>query len=336
MENLEKYELLKIYCGEIPEFIRKLAATNAIQRLKHVGMNCGCEYTGIHSKNMARKYSRFEHSVGVALIVWNFTNDMKQSVAGLFHDISTPSFAHVVDYMNGDHIRQESTEVLTTDFISDSNEIQQLLNEYSLKTEEVSDYHLFPIADNDSPKLSADRLEYTFGNFLQYCVTDIHDIERFYGNLAVGTNERSEEELIFTDKRIAEEFALYSMKCSHIYVSDSDRFAVQYLADLLKIALENGVVSVADLYTTEENVVEKLESSEITAHRWREHCGFKRVQNTSERVSDRYCVQVNAKRRYIDPYVRNVGRVAEFSGQYRTAVNEFLRMNFDGWLSIAE
>lgn len=334
MENLEKYELLKIYCSEIPEFIRKLAAANAIQRLKHVGMNCGCEYTDIHSKNMVRKYSRFEHSVGVALIVWNFTHDMKQSIAGLFHDISTPSFAHVVDYMNGDHVRQESTERLTANFIDGSKEIQRLLNEYSIKTEEVSDYHLFPIADNDSPQLSADRLEYTFGNFLQYCVTDTHDIERFYGNLTVGTNERSEEELIFTDKHIAEEFALYSMKCSHIYVSD--RFAVQYLADLLKFASENGVVSVADLYTTEENVVGKLESSEITASRWHEYRGIKRVQNTAECVSDRYCVQVNAKRRYIDPYVRNVGRVTEFSKQYLAAVNEFLSMSFDGWLSISE
>lgn len=334
MENAEKYEPLKFYCDEIPELVKKLAATSEMQRLKHVGMNCGCEYTALHSEDMTRKYTRFEHSVGVALIVWNFTHDLKQAVAGLFHDISTPSFAHVVDYMNGDHMTQESTEKPTYDFIDRSNEIQHLLKAYSLKTVDVSDYHLFPIADNNSPQLSADRLEYTFGNFLQYHVTDIRDIERFYSNLMVGINEHGEDELMFEDKAIAEEFALYTMKCSHIYVSDSDRFTMQYLADLLKFASENDIVSIADLYTTEENVVKKLAENEITAGKWRKYCNIARVNNTVKRVSNKYCVKVSAKRRYIDPFVFGIGRVTDFSEQYRAAVDEFLRISFDGWLSI--
>lgn len=336
MENFEKYKLLKIYCGEIPDFIKKFAATEAMRRLKHVGMNCGCEYTQVHKETIHSRYTRFEHSVGVALIIWNFTRDIKQSLAGLFHDISTPAFAHVVDYMNGDHMTQESTEASTADFINDSDEIQRLLSEYGLNTNDVSDYHIYPIADNDTPQLSADRLEYTFGNFLQYGVTDVEHIGQFYGNLTTGINERGEQELMFADKNIAEEFALYSMKCSHIYVSDEDRFTMQYLADLLKFAGDNGVVSIADLYTSEENVIEKLEQSAVTSSKWHEYCNIRRVQISSKCVSKRYCIQVNAKRRYIDPYVKNVGRVTQFSNQYRSAVDELLNISFDGWMSIDE
>ena len=365
MENFEDYELLKIYCGEIPDFIKKFAATDEMQRLKYVGMSCGCEYTAVHRETICHRdtlnkgkavdstprksvtercvnrliqrfhrYTRFEHSVGVALIIWNFTRDVKQSLAGLFHDISTPAFAHVVDYMNGDHMTQESTEASTADFIDSSEEIQRLLREYGLNTPDVSDYHLYPIADNETPQLSADRLEYTFGNFLQYGVTDIEHIERFYHNLTVGINEHGEQELMFADKNIAEEFALYSMKCSHVYVSDEDRFTMQYLADLLKLAADKGVVSVEDLYTSEENVIEKLEQSEVTSAKWREYCGIRSVKISSAPISDGYCTRVNAKRRYIDPYVKNIGRVTAFSELYSFAVDEFFLISFDCWMSI--
>ena len=336
MKNFENYELLKIYCGEIPDFIKKFAAAEEMQRLKYVGMNCGCEYTEVHKETIFHRYTRFEHSVGVALIIWNFTRDIKQSIAGLFHDISTPAFAHVVDYMNGDHMTQESTEASTYDFIEGSEDIQQLLKEYGLTTPDVGDYHLYPIADNETPQLSADRLEYTFGNFLQYGVTDVKNIERFYHNLTVGINEHGEQELMFADKNIAEEFALCSMKCSHIYVSDEDRFTIQYLADLLKLAADNDVVSVEDLYTSEENVIEKLEKSDVTSEKWREYCGIRRVKISSVPAESGYCTRVNAKRRYIDPFVENVGRVTAFSKQYHAAVDEFFLISFDGWISINE
>ncbi len=336
MENFEKYELLNIYCGEIPEFIRKFAAAREMQRLKYVGMNCGCEYTQVHKDTICHRYTRFEHSVGVALIIWNFTRDIKQSLAGLFHDISTPAFAHVVDYMNGDHMTQESTEASTTDFIEGSAEIQRLLGEYGLHTAEVSDYHVYPIADNDTPQLSADRLEYTFGNFLQYGVTDVANIARFYRDLTVGINERGEQELMFADKNIAEEFAFCTMKCSHVYVSNEDRFTMQYLADLLKFAAESGVVSIKDLYTSEENVIEKLEQSQVTLAKWREYCGIRRVKVSPTPAADRYCTRVNAKRRYIDPFVENIGRVTEFSEKYRADVEKFFSISFDGWMSISE
>lgn len=34
-----------LYHPEIPEFLRRLAETPPMARLRQVGMNCGCEYT---------------------------------------------------------------------------------------------------------------------------------------------------------------------------------------------------------------------------------------------------------------------------------------------------
>ena len=101
---------LEIY-SELPQQLLTMAETPAMQRLKHVGMHCGCEYTAypIYRKATA-PYSRYTHSLGTAAIVWHFMRDLKQAVAAMLHDIATPAFAHVVDFLNGDHLRQESTE----------------------------------------------------------------------------------------------------------------------------------------------------------------------------------------------------------------------------------
>ena len=91
-----------IYHNEIPAVIRDCMTAPCVQRLKNVGMNCGCEYTSFPRFAGLQPYSRFDHSVGVALIVWRFTHDEKQAVAGLLHDVATPVFAHVVDFLKGD------------------------------------------------------------------------------------------------------------------------------------------------------------------------------------------------------------------------------------------
>ena len=52
--------------------------------------------------NVKYWYSNLDHSIGVALIIWNFTHDKKQTIAGLLHDIATPAFKHCIDFMNGD------------------------------------------------------------------------------------------------------------------------------------------------------------------------------------------------------------------------------------------
>ena len=327
-------KLWRIYSSEMPDFVTRLTQTPPMLRLKEIGMNCGCEYVALHKNDMCRRYTRFEHSVGVALIVWHFTGDAKQTVAGLFHDVSTPAFAHVVDFLNGDHLTQESTESLTSEIIEKSPEIQAILAELGLSSSDVCDYHLYPIADNPSPQLSADRLEYTFGNFIQYGVCGTHEIEKYYNALSAGENEHGQPEIIFRDPEIAEEFALRSMKNSYVYVSDSDRYTMQYLAEVLKYAIqEPGGLTVDDLYTTEERVIRKLRKNGIRNNMWYTYTRIKAVQRTSQPVPDGFCVKVDAKRRYLDPYVKNTGRVSACSEKYRAEVYKFLAVSFDEWLS---
>ena len=111
--------------------------------------------------------------------------------------MATPAFAHVVDFLHGDHLRQESTEARTAELIGRSPELQALLAEYGLTTEDVADYHRYPIADNDSPQLSADRLEYTLGNLRGYGFADGDTVRAFYEDLTIWQDEAGRPELAF-------------------------------------------------------------------------------------------------------------------------------------------
>ena len=119
--------LWDIYHSEVPEFLAEAAQTAVMQRLTDIGMNCGCEYTKFPLFANIGPYSRYDHSMGVALIVWHFTEDKAQAMAGLLHDISTPAFAHVIDFLHGDHMTQESTEQGTENVISSSMELCKVL-----------------------------------------------------------------------------------------------------------------------------------------------------------------------------------------------------------------
>ena len=150
LDNLIK-EYFKVLSPVFPEWLLDFIDTPEIQRLSGISMVCGTDYSKIY--DYVSFNSTLDHSVGVALIIWNFTKVKKQTLVGLFHDIATPTFKHCIDFMNGDSEHQESTEERTEQIIKNSKKIMDLLNRDGIKVEEISDYHIYPIADNDTPKL---------------------------------------------------------------------------------------------------------------------------------------------------------------------------------------
>ena len=156
--NKEIKEYFKILSPEIPEFLEDYIEVPEMQKQAGISVSCGTYYSKLFP-DIKLWYSSLDHSVAVALIIWNFTKDKKQTLSGLFHDIATPAFKHCIDFLNGDYEKQESTEELTEKIISESKEIMGLLKRDGIKIEEVSDYHMYPSADNDTPQLSSDRLE---------------------------------------------------------------------------------------------------------------------------------------------------------------------------------
>ena len=317
------------YYSEIPDFIKTASQTPEMLRLKDVGMHCGLEYASFPEYKKLKAYSRYEHSLGVALIVWNFTQNKAQSLAGLFHDIATPCFAHVIDFLHGDYENQESTEAKTTAIIDHSKEIQDVLKGLKITTSEVADYHLYSIADNDSPKLSADRLEYTLGNFFNYQNISLAKIQEMYDDLEVMKNENGEDELGFRHEDKAFEFVKYMLKNSYMYSADPDRYAMETLAQLLKDAINDQVIKEEDLYLLEPELIQKLTSNPRYQERWDAYRKLSKVVRSDTEVAG--SLKINAKHRYIDPLTLN-GRVSFINQELKEEIEKYSNLSFDYWL----
>ncbi len=325
-----------IYTEEIPVLLEQLSSTSKMQRLSDIGMHCGCEYTKFPFYQMEKiRYTRFTHSVGVSKIVWNFTHDIRQAIAGLFHDIATPAFAHTIDFLQGDHLRQESTEDKTLLFIENSRDISDLLKKHHIRIEDVCDYHQYPIADNDTPMLSADRLEYTFGNGFCLYNMNLETLSSLYKDLTVAHNEHGTEELCFHSIDAAKKFTEISLRNSRFFVSDQDRFSMQYLADILRFAMENGVLVQDDLYQTEREVIKKLNNDKKLSKIWNNYTELAAVAVSAVKPESQYSVNVSAKKRYIDPLVlvdNKTKRLTEIDLGIRDQIQTFLDIDFNQWI----
>lgn len=331
--NEEIRNYLKILSPDFPEWLLEYIYTPEMLRLDGIGMSCGTLYTKVYNDKYF--YSSLTHSVAVALILWNFTHDKKQTISGLFHDIATPTFKHCIDFMNGDSEHQESTEERTEQIIKDSKEIMKLLERDSIKVEEVSDYHIYPIADNDTPRLSADRLEYTLsGGLYQVRIFELKNIENYYNNIVILKNEDGIDELAFQDIKLCENFIHDISKLWPRWVEDEDRLCMQFIADIVKSMNIKSYITVDDLYKfSEREVLQLIQNCEDNYIR----NAFKNFQNATrdsvyksdEPNNEIYCTSVKGKKRYINPLVNlenKVSRIKDISMLANDDISNFLNM----------
>lgn len=308
-EEVRKY--FKILSKEFPEFLNDYINTPEMQKQAGISVSNGTIYSKMYNKMW---YSSLDHSIAVALIIWNFTKDKKQTLSGLLHDIATPVFKHTIDFMNKDYEKQESTEELTTKIISESKEIMDLLSRDGISIDEVSNYHIYPIADNDTPKLSSDRLEYTLSNGLGATekIWKLEDIEEIYTDIVILKNENNIDELGFKNKEIAEKFVHTMSKLSRMYRREKRIFSMQFLADIMTKMSKRNLINIDDLYRlSEKEVIEKIENCNYDNI---SEC-FKIWRNATKiNISDtlpinKYFVSIEKmKVRYINPLVQDNGR----------------------------
>ena len=328
--DAEVKEYFKVLESDFPEWLNEYIDTKELLSQQYISVTCGTIYSELFESDFF--FSSLDHSVAVALIVWHFTHDKKQTLSGLFHDIATPAFKHCVDFINGDYMTQESTENLTTEIIKKSKKIMKLLERDKIEISEIDNYHLYPIADNDTPKLSADRLEYSLSNALfTYKLLDLASVKEIYDDIEIQINEEKEVELGFKTKKSARNFVKVTSRLSIIYREDRTRYSMQLIADILKRLNDENKISKNDLYELKESeVINIIESSKYNDifNIWK---NAKKVKISKEKPKDVYYVHHGAKIRYIDPLF-NGKRISKCCKLANKMIENNLSYNMDNYV----
>lgn len=343
--SIEQY--FKILSPDYPDFLDKYINLPLLQRLKGIGLLCGTDWTALYKNRLY--YSRLDHSKGVALIIWHFTHDKAQTIAGLLHDVSTPVFSHVSDFRKGDALTQTATEAPNAAMIRNDAQLIKLLTDDGLTVEQVEDYHQYPIADNEIPQLSADRLEYMYpsGMALDGSWT-MEEIARTYNDISILTDENGQMELGFNHLEIAEEYCEHFCMIGHILQLNENKLTLHLLGQVMNTAVSEGVLQEEDFITlSESEIINKMRQKNLVPVSHKEgqknltpmsHSAQKlfntfekmtKIEHTNEALPENeyFCINLKVKQRYINPLVKvdgKISRLYDVSKKGKMLIDDFL------------
>ncbi|MCA9873429.1 MAG: HD domain-containing protein [Anaerolineales bacterium] len=131
-----------------------LMASATLERLRGVMQHGISALIGI-----TQPVTRFEHSVGVMLLVRRLGGSVEEQIAALLHDASHTAFSHVMDYVFDGHDSQSYHDEEKEAFLSQTD-IPAILAQHGRSWRDYLHEENFPLLEQPSPRLCADRLDY--------------------------------------------------------------------------------------------------------------------------------------------------------------------------------
>ena len=195
--------------------------------------------------------TRYDHSVGVMLLIRRFGGTLEEQIAGLLHDVSHTAFSHAIDYSH--RLNTKSFHEDNQERIIRQSEIPAILKKHRIEISAVlkSDIKLL---ETDLPDLSADRVDYCFRDGFAVGFVKMPAIKKMLAALI-----RHRGEIIFNNPIQAYKFAkLFVRNNKENYASDFGALFNQVLADALDIGKEQGIIDEDDLFSNDEAVKDKL------------------------------------------------------------------------------
>lgn len=309
-----------------PEFLDKYLKTKTMLRLKKVTQFCGCDYTKLYNPRFL--YTRFDHSLVVAHMTWHFTHDKKETIVSLLHDIGTPCFAHTIDYVFGDYLKQESSERNLLSVISKDEILIEYLKSDGINLDDFEDFSKYEILENKSPGLCTDRLD----GVLHTCYIWLHtnsleEIREVYSNITMLINEDGKREIGFKDLEIASKFVSMVMTYATELQGNKDKFVMQFISLIVKKAVSKNLITLDDLYSKGEDEICSIFDNNFKE--WSIFCNEAHLVNTETKSQEHFYISFDTKKRNVIPLilmdsrVRRINQVSSKMEYLYEKLNEF-------------
>jgi HD superfamily phosphohydrolase len=240
-----------------------------------------------------KSVTRFEHSLGVFILLRRLGADRREQVAGLLHDISHTAFSHAVDFIVAS-VEQDHHEQLKP-LMLDRPDLSRALARLGYAPAEFYDDSIYPLLERPLPWLCADRLDYFLRDGMACGVVSPAAAERILSHLAV-----KDSLIVLTDVAVAREAVrLFQVMNRDWWASATEAFIYNEFADAVREALDRGVLHPDDLMTEDDLVLAKLDAADIPLiHRKLDAIRHFRPESLSG-----YAPRVVPKERWLDPPV---------------------------------
>jgi len=264
-------------------------------------------------------YSRYEHSLGVLILLRRLNSGIEEQVAGLLHDISHTAFSHVIDWVFGDPTKEDFQDNLLLEIIK-CTEIAEILQRHGFNSERIANLKNYSLLEQEIPFICADRLDYALREQGGFSEEERKSVLRC---LIV-----KEGKIMFSSMEGADLFAKVYSKCQREHWSGIEA-KIRYfiLSSALKEAMRTGILKKEDFMKKDSEIMKilALKGNDIILNNLnllKE--GFVFEEDEKEGIL------LLGKERYVDPEVYlngSVKRLSEISLEYGENLKEQRKEN---------
>ncbi|RLL48289.1 HD domain-containing protein [Oceanobacillus piezotolerans] len=236
---------------EIEKVLEDLLGCKAVQRLKGVHQG-GASYLVNEKWNV----TRFDHSIGVMLLIRKLGGSIEEQIAGLLHDVSHTAFSHVVDFVF-DNSKEDYHEGLYRSVIEKS-EIPAILEKYGYDFEELLfNNSTWTILEQDAPELCADRVDYTLRDRYEYGDIPLVEVHRFLSDIMIVDGK-----ICLQSIDLAEWFVeTYYKEVIDFFMDPLNIYGNDRLSKTLKLAMNKGHIGFDDFLKMDHELILKLQDT---------------------------------------------------------------------------
>ncbi len=236
---------------EVEPILGDLVNSRLLQRLKGVHQ-AGAAYLVCPKWNV----TRYEHSIGVMLLIRRLGGSLKEQAAGLLHDVSHTAFSHVSDYVFKNE-KEDYHEQLFHKQIAESD-IPAILKKHQIDVNEiVGNIEKWPLLEQPAPHLCADRIDYTLRDLYTYRFISLQEAHHFLEQLIV-----KDGKIVVQSLAAAEWFIeAYNKETIEFFMEPRNVYANWKISEALRLALECNVINEWDLLAEDDQLLKKLNKS---------------------------------------------------------------------------
>lgn len=235
---------------EISGVIEELIKTSVFQRLKKIHQG-----GAIFLVNPKINHTRFDHSIGVMLLIKKLGGNIEEQIAGLIHDISHTAFSHLIDYVfeiEGEDYHEKRFEEVLKD-----KELNEVLKKYQIESSKFIEIEKFQILEYPLPNLSADRIDYTLRDLFQIGEITQEEIFWFLSGLKIFENR-----IVLTSEEYGKWFQLkYEFLNSEYFGGKENKAVNLIMKKIVKDCLKEGIIQEDDFYQDDFYLMDKINRS---------------------------------------------------------------------------
>jgi uncharacterized protein len=301
---------------EVSEKVSNIIRTDVVQRLKKIHQN-GADFL----INPKRKATRYDHSIGVMLLIKKLGGCEEEQIAGLLHDISHTVFSHTIDHVKDD-IKQSYHEIIKDKFIK-RTKIKEILSKLGFNPEMILEEKNYLILEKEQPDLCADRLDYLFRDMYNLGKITKEEIDHTISNLIFedGLLKCKDKE---TAKKLFDRFIDLNL---NVFFDSENEVANIILSLILKEMFKDKIIIEDDLLNDEESIIEKIRNSRYSKlfNSIKKDIKFKIVEKNDEKYNTKTHV-IFRKLRHIDPIVKTENkRLTEIDEESKNTLVNYLK-----------